>query len=57
MAPGVIYIDEAEKVFISDKKKLKEYKSQEPFNRIKKEFLKEVSNFETKNKMKIISHI
>eukprot|EP00967_Tisochrysis_lutea_P059601 scaffold76000_cov20-Tisochrysis_lutea.AAC.1 len=28
MAPSVIYIDEAEKVFISDKKKLKEFGSQ-----------------------------
>lgn len=28
MAPSVIYIDEAEKVFLSDKKKLKEYGSQ-----------------------------
>ena len=28
MAPSVIYIDEAEKVFLSDKKKLKEYNSQ-----------------------------
>ncbi len=27
MAPSVIYIDEAEKVFISDKKKLKEFGS------------------------------
>ena len=42
MAPSIIYIDECEKVFLTDKKKLKEYKSQEPFNRIKKEFLKEV---------------
>ena len=33
MAPSVIYIDEAEKVFLSDKKKLKEYNSQEPYNR------------------------
>ena len=28
MAPSVIYIDEAEKVFLTDKKKLKEYGSQ-----------------------------
>jgi hypothetical protein len=28
MAPSVIYIDQAEKVFISDKKKLKEFGSQ-----------------------------
>lgn len=41
MAPSVIYIDEAEKVFLTDKKKLKEFGSQEPFNRTKKELLKE----------------
>ncbi|KAG1669632.1 hypothetical protein FOA52_010792 [Chlamydomonas sp. UWO 241] len=41
MAPSVIYLDEAEKVFLSDKKKLKEFGSQEPYNRIKKELLKE----------------
>lgn len=28
MAPSVIYIDDAEKVFLSDKKKLREYGSQ-----------------------------
>jgi len=28
MAPSVVYIDEAEKVFLSDKKKLKEFGSQ-----------------------------
>lgn len=28
MAPSVIYIDEAEKVFITDKKKLREFGSQ-----------------------------
>lgn len=42
MQPSVIYIDQVEKVFLSDKKKLKEYGSTEPLNRIKKEFLKEV---------------
>lgn len=44
MAPSVIYIDEAEKVFITDKKKLREFGSQEPFSRIKKELLKEVKS-------------
>jgi len=44
MAPSVIYIDDAEKVFLSDKKKLKEFGSQEPFNRIKKEMLKEMKS-------------
>jgi hypothetical protein len=28
MAPSVIYLDDAEKVFLSDKKKLKEFGSQ-----------------------------
>ncbi len=28
MAPSVIYMDEAEKIFLSDKKKLKEFGSQ-----------------------------
>lgn len=42
MAPSVIYMDDAEKIFLSDKKKLKEFGSQEPYNRIKKEMLKEV---------------
>lgn len=41
MAPSVIYVDEIEKVFLSDKKKLREYGSIEPLNRIKKDLLKE----------------
>merc|ERR1719446_8407 len=43
MAPSVIYIDEVEKVFCTDKKKMKEYGGtmHEPFTRIKKELLKE----------------
>lgn len=40
MAPSVIFIDEVEKVFLSDKKKLKEFSSLEPYNRIKKELAK-----------------
>lgn len=40
MAPSVIFIDEVEKVFLSDKKKLKEFASVEPYNRIKKELAK-----------------
>ena len=40
MAPSVIFIDEVEKVFLSDKKKLKEFSSTEPYNRIKKELAK-----------------
>jgi SpoVK/Ycf46/Vps4 family AAA+-type ATPase len=43
MAPSVIYIDEAEKVFVSDKKKKKEFQPySEAFDRIKKLILKEV---------------
>lgn len=40
MAPSVIFIDEVEKVFLSDKKKLKEFNSLEPYNRIKKDLAK-----------------
>lgn len=40
MAPSIIFIDEVEKVFLSDKKKLKEFPSTEPYNRIKKELAK-----------------
>ena len=40
MAPSVIFIDEPEKVFLSDKKKLKEFASVEPYNRIKKDLVK-----------------
>lgn len=40
MAPSVIFIDEVEKVFLSDKKKLKEFASVEPYNRIKKDLAK-----------------
>eukprot|EP00878_Enallax_costatus_P017399 GHUV01018273.1.p1 GENE.GHUV01018273.1~~GHUV01018273.1.p1 ORF type:complete len:830 (+),score=314.81 GHUV01018273.1:156-2492(+) len=42
MAPSVIYIDEVEKVFVSDKKKAKEFGGQEPFSRIKKDLLREL---------------
>ena len=40
MAPSVIFIDEVEKIFLSDKKKLKEFASAEPYNRIKKDLAK-----------------
>ncbi|NJR41878.1 MAG: AAA family ATPase [Akkermansiaceae bacterium] len=40
MAPSVIFIDEVEKVFLSDKKKLKDFPSTEPYNRIKKDLIK-----------------
>jgi hypothetical protein len=51
MAPSVIFIDEVEKVFLSDKKKLKEFQSVEPYNAIKKDLVKArclCSNFTTK---------
>eukprot|EP00879_Flechtneria_rotunda_P017578 GHRR01018428.1.p2 GENE.GHRR01018428.1~~GHRR01018428.1.p2 ORF type:complete len:118 (+),score=20.71 GHRR01018428.1:1259-1612(+) len=44
MGPSVIYIDEVEKVFISDKKKAKEFGGQEPFGRIKKDLLREMKD-------------
>ncbi len=40
MAPSVIYIDEVEKVFLTDKKKLREFGSIELFSRIKKDLAK-----------------
>ena len=54
MQPSVIYIDEIEKVFLSDKKKLKEYGSTELLNRIKKEFLKEVKSMSKGERVLII---
>lgn len=56
MAPSVIFIDECEKatpltestellkVFLTDKKKMKEFGGTEPFSRIKKDLLKEASH-------------
>jgi IQ and AAA domain-containing protein len=40
MAPSVIFIDEVEKVFLTDKKVLKEFQCSEPYNRIKKDLVK-----------------
>lgn len=40
MAPSVIFIKEAEKVFLTDKKKVKEIGGAEACNRIKKDLLK-----------------
>lgn len=56
MAPSVIFIDEAEKVFLSDKKKLKEFGSQEPFNRIKKELAKECKGLGPGQRVMIIGN-
>ena len=43
MAPSVIFIDDAETVFLTDKKKMRELPpTKEPTNRIKKELVKEV---------------
>ena len=42
LAPAIIYIDEIEKVFVSDKKKAKEYGGKEAFSRIKKFLLAEM---------------
>ena len=42
MAPSVIFIDDADKVFLADKKKMRELApTKEPMNRIKKELVKE----------------
>ena len=54
MQPAVIYIDELEKVFLSDKKKLREYKSKELFNRIKKDLLKEVKGMKQGERVMIV---
>ncbi|CAL8467595.1 g7133 [Coccomyxa elongata] len=43
MAPSVIYIDEAEKVFIMDKRKAEEHGGIETFNRIKRDLLAEIA--------------
>ncbi len=56
MAPSVIYIDEAEKVFLSDKKKLKEFQSQEFYSRIKKELLKECKGMGPGERVMIIGN-
>lgn len=42
LAPAIIYIDEIEKVFVTDKKKAKEYGGKESFSRIKKFLLAEM---------------
>ena len=42
LAPAIIYIDEIEKVFVSDKKKAREYGGKEAFSRIKKFLLAEM---------------
>ncbi|KAK9817170.1 hypothetical protein WJX72_010626 [[Myrmecia] bisecta] len=54
MAPSVIYINEIEKVFVSDKKKMKEFGGTEPFSRIKKELLKEVKALEPSDRVLIM---
>lgn len=56
MAPSVIYIDEAEKIFLSDKKKLKEFGSKEPYNRMKKELLKECKGMGPGERVMIIGN-
>ncbi|KAK3245248.1 hypothetical protein CYMTET_45172 [Cymbomonas tetramitiformis] len=56
MAPSVIYIDEVEKVFISDKKKMKEFGGMEPFSRIKKELLKEIKQLGPGDRVLIVGN-
>ncbi len=43
LAPSVVYIDEAEKVFVSDKARAKQLGGKEPFSRIKKQLVAEAS--------------
>jgi SpoVK/Ycf46/Vps4 family AAA+-type ATPase len=58
MAPSVVYIDEVEKVFCTDKKKMKEYGGviHEPFTRIKKELLKEVKALSPGDRVLVIGN-
>lgn len=57
MAPSVIYIDECEKVFVSDKKKRKEFQPySEPFDRIKKLVLKEYKKIVPGDRILIIGN-
>ena len=54
MQPAVIYVDELEKVFLSDKKKLREYKSKELFSRVKKDLLKETKGMKKGERVMIV---
>eukprot|EP00899_Mesostigma_viride_P008882 jgi/Mesvir1/17996/Mv09337-RA.2 len=56
MAPSVIYINEAEKIFITDKKKIKEQGGQEPFNRIRKALVKETNTLTPGDRVLIIGN-
>ncbi|KAJ7568629.1 hypothetical protein O6H91_01G041400 [Diphasiastrum complanatum] len=42
MAPSIVYISEVEKIFVTDKKKLKTFRFKDKCNRIKKSLIKEV---------------
>jgi len=58
MAPSVIYIDEADKVFLTDKKKIKAIKEEtgatEAYNRIKKELLKNMKTLQPGDRVIVI---
>ncbi|KAK9838420.1 hypothetical protein WJX84_004551 [Apatococcus fuscideae] len=54
LAPAVIYIDEVEKVFVMDKKKAKEFGGSEPFNRMKKDLIKEVAALDAADRVIVI---
>ncbi|GBF95030.1 hypothetical protein Rsub_07531 [Raphidocelis subcapitata] len=56
MAPSVIWIDEVEKVFVSDKKKAKEFGGQEPPSRIKKDLLREVKSLRPGDRVLLIGN-
>ena len=56
MAPAVIYIDEAEKVFVSDKKKVKEFGTKEAPGRIRKELLKECKGLSPGDRVVVVGN-
>ncbi|CAM6088774.1 unnamed protein product [Calypogeia fissa] len=55
MAPSVIYIDEIEKVFISDKKKIRSWGFKDKPNRIKKGLIKEMKALWRGDRVMLIS--
>ncbi|GBG87220.1 hypothetical protein CBR_g45279 [Chara braunii] len=54
MAPSIIYIDEVEKVFVTEKRKAREMAGTELSNRIRKELLKAVKNLVPGDRILII---
>eukprot|EP00898_Chlorokybus_atmophyticus_P002625 jgi/Chlat1/3363/Chrsp23S00269 len=54
MAPSIIYINDAERVFVSDKKKARAYGLAELPSRIKKDLLKEVSALQPTDRVVVV---